>query len=488
MKRIVIAYTLILIAAVLSGCGKDAASPQPSVTLSSSYEGASMSGNTLSVNVPSAGCALEISVDCNWSWDYDIQSGSWYAVEASDNRLLVSVPENGLHDRRDGIIAVRSSNETGIAEAYVKLSQEKADDPELSVGLQGEDTEIILPPDGGSYSVRVISNTDWSVKNDGGWFQVTRNDGGFEIKSESNMSFSIRASELVVVAGEGESEKSVTVSVSQLPSVEAMVFELTTDKSSSRMGVLPFGEDGTVNCIVDWGDGRLQKIGSPWPQHFYYDDGVYEVKVYGTVTCIDSDPEKFPEKFSKCITAIKSWGNVGLENISEGFAGCNGLKSVAAPGELTFANVRSVDGLFRNCSSLSEIPEGLFRNAASLTSARSVFSGCTSLESVPEDLFAGCAAAEDFYGLFEGCKSLSEVPAGIFDDCKNIRNISRAFFGCSSLKGESPYTTADGKKIHLYERDGSNSLSAIQEFAACFGECTGLDDYAAISAEYPEWK
>lgn len=457
MKRIISYTFLFLTLAFIAGCSKTDEIPQPSVKLSSSFEGASVSGGTLSLSVPFSECTVEVAVDCNWDWDYSVQSGSWYAVEATEKGILLSIPENMLQNKREGIIVIRSSNETGIAEGYIKISQGEAEDSELNVTLQGEDTEIVLPSDGGSYNVSVSSNKEWSVESGSDWLKVSKNAEGFEVKADSYMSSSIRSSSVTVTAG----DKNAVITVSQLSSVEAMVFEITTDKTSSRMGVLPLGDGGMVNCIIDWGDGTIQKVSAAWPLHFYFDDGVYDVKVYGKVASIDSDPEIFIEKYSRCVTAIKSWGDVGLETMEDAFTGCKRLKSVAAPNERTFAGVKSVDGMFRNCTSLTDIPEGLFRNASEITTAQEVFSGCTSLKSIPAD---------------------------IFDDCKNIRNVSRAFFGCSSLKGESPYTLVEGRKIHLYERDGSNSLSKIEEYSECFGGCTGLDDYATISSDYPEWK
>lgn len=461
MKKIISYTFLFLTLAFVAGCSKTGEIPQPSVKLSSSFEGAAVSGGTISLSVPSEGCTAEVAIDCNWSWDYSVQSGSWYAVEAAGNGIVLSIPENPLQNNRDGIIVIRSSNETGIAEGYIKISQDKAEDAELNVSLQGEDTEILLPSDGGSYKVSVSSNKEWSVESGSSWLKVSKDADGFEVKADGYMSSSVRSSNVTVSAGEGQSAKTVVISVSQIPSVEAMVFEITTDKTSSRMGVLPLGDAGMVNCIIDWGDGTIQKVSAAWPLHFYFDDGVYDVKVYGKVASIDSDPEMFPEKYSRCVTAIKSWGDLGLETMEDAFTGCKRLKSVAAPNEKTFAGVKSVDGMFRNCTSLTDVPEGLFKNASEITTAKEVFSGCTSLKSIPAD---------------------------IFDDCKNIRNVSRAFFGCSSLKGESPYTLVEGRKIHLYERDGSGSLSAIEEYSECFGGCTGLDDYATISSDYPEWK
>ena len=73
----------------------------------------------------------------------------------------------------------------------------------------------------------------------------------------------------------------------------------------------------------------------------------------------------------------------------------------------------SLSGMFMNCTSLIEIPEGYLSGVTSLgtSSMAGMFSGCTSLTGVPVTLLPlktleyGC-----YNGMFKGCTSLTRGP------------------------------------------------------------------------------
>lgn len=189
------------------------------------------------------------------------------------------------------------------------------------------------------------------------------------------------------------------------------------------------------------------------------------------------------------------------------FMNCGSLTDL--PAELfATADATTFEKTFQNCTGLKNIPSGLFANKNRVTTFANVFDGCTRLTKLPSDLFAGCTGTKTATYMFHNCEALEEVPeglfdafeqvttyaytfqnctaleripAGLFDASKGLTTVNYLFAGCSKLSCESPYTSVEGVKIHLYERTTSNGFTkAITSRTKCFNGCTGLTDYEDI--------
>lgn len=482
MKKYIL-FALLSVAAV--SCTEGPGAQMPTIEVSTDYAHASYEGKILNISCDAAGAVAEVSVESNCEWDYSVESGDWYAVEAYGSSLKIIVPENAAAADREGMVRLRSSNSSGIAEAYVKVSQTAAAAQELSVGTPDGSSEILFSGNGGTCRVSVSSNVVWTVFSSEDWVSVTEDETGFDVSVAENSTVKTRTAEIKVAAGNSPYDTEVKILVSQPGLVKAMHLELTVDESSGRRGSLPF--DGEVNCIIDWGDGNVQKATSSLPMHFYLENGVYDVYVVGKVSIFNSGNELFDEDYRRTFTAVRSWGELGIESLSGGFAGCTALKSVAAPDEDTFSMLTSAEDAFKGCTSLVQIEGDLFSDAPELEYAGGLFYGCSSLETIPEGLFSGCPDLSDLSSAFYGCSSLESLPSGLFDNCLKITDMTDAFSGCASLEGESPYSLSGGVKVHLYERDGSGAFSPVSVHSGCFRGCTGLSDYGNIATNYPDW-
>ena len=297
---------------------------------------------------------------------------------------------------------------------------------------------------------------------------------------------------------------------------------------------------GSVKCMVDWGDGQKEyctgefgsgAIASGCISHTYKDASAYEVTVGGTVTALSS--AGLPA--SGCLTAVRSWGDIGLLDMSCAFQGQGALTEVAPPGEECFAGVNSflnafsgtsITGLpegffdscpavcdytrvfsgclqlealpdrlfpsavslqqcFKDCTSLRTLPAHLCADGAGLRELQETFAGCTAMETIPGSLLSGCSGLERMVSVFAGCSSLTGIPSGLFDDCRAIKVAEGVFMNCSSLAGESPYTMIDGAKVHLYERNAYPvQFAAISSGYLCYFGCSGLSDYGSIPSAW----
>lgn len=650
MKKILSLFVCFT-ALLLASCSDDDPAPQPTLRLNSSAAGTTVSedGTQLNAAIAAAGAAVDITVQSNWNWSVEIASGNWCAAEATETGLRLVAQANELPQPRIARIDVVAVNESGSSRATIHIEQAAAGVSSLAVTLNDGDTEILLPEKGGAYRVSVTADAPWSAAADSNWCRIEQDTKGFTVSAPENTTLSDLTATIRVVTGKGAENETIAIPASQVSAANAMIIELTVGETTSNTGALPFDNTGVINCIVDWGDGTMQRVVSSWPQHQYAAAGVYNVKIIGKVSSFRANQvPQFSDELKTCVTAIKSWGNIGLESLKRGFYKCTKLRSIAAPGEDSFARLTTLYECFWNCTALEALPEGAFAHAPLLESAYSAFSGCESLKaapahmfanspactdffrlfwkctamtqispdlfagctagqkfgqafynipitSIPENLFAPCAEASDFSNTFNGCTELTQIPADlfaknaavtnfasvfancikltmipeeifarapnatslsgafngcsalteiparifekntevtnlssvfancsklntipegifsnltkvsnfgsaflncsaltsvpvtIFDDAKAVTNFGKTFSGCTALKGESPHTTIEGVKYHLYERSGNATFTAVKTTAGCFTGCTGLDDYTTISASYPEW-
>lgn len=227
--------------------------------------------------------------------------------------------------------------------------------------------------------------------------------------------------------------------------------------------------------------------------------------------------------FKGC-SSLKSIGNGAFDSFGEVtrmtglFSGCSSLGSL--PDDLFGKMAKVTDGgyLYEGCVSLTKFPS--LQNCVSLTtvpalwkdctqlveapadyfpesvkkgiSSAYIFKNCTSLKTVPEGLFKNFEGVTTILEMFLNCTSLESLPADIFDNMKLISTTGSAFKGCSSFTGESPYTTVDvdGEKVkvHLYERadypnifgGGKKIFDKASSYKDTFKGCKSMSDYAFI--------
>lgn len=295
----------------------------------------------------------------------------------------------------------------------------------------------------------------------------------------------------------------------EIPIGEKMLLLVTTTDTNLTIK-LPL--TGTVNCTIDWGDDTSETVTDSYPTHTYIKTGSFLVMISGTVTALHSGDLNESERTG--LTGVSNWGNTGLTTMYQAFKGCTQLSYLSTMNESGFPeSITSFYETFTDCSSLTEIPSGLFDNCTQVTaftntfagcsgltvipvglfdhctevtSFNSTFMGCSALTEIPTGLFNNCLYVKDFIATFQNCENIGEIPSGLFDHCTRIHNLLLTFAGCTSLQGESPYSVLDGKKVHLYERmEHTANFTVPDAYAFCFSGCTGLSDFNDIP---DEWK
>jgi len=223
------------------------------------------------------------------------------------------------------------------------------------------------------------------------------------------------------------------------------------------------------NITVDWGDGTVETFTTTGVKtKTYASAGSYTVKIYGSfasggdirpgsttaerarvqsTSVIPTIPglTSFSNTFRECtsLTSIPAGlfdNNTAVTNFNSTFFDCTSLTTIPAGLFDNNTAATSFNGTFFNCTSLTTIPAGLFDNNTAVTSfgqiivgQGGVFQECTSLTTIPAGLFDNNTAATSFAAIFRNCASLTSIPAGLFDNNTAVTNFNGTFFDCTSL-------------------------------------------------------
>ena len=235
----------------------------------------------------------------------------------------------------------------------------------------------------------------------------------------------------------------------EIPSTIPFKMTVRTAAPSEAFDV-PLGT-GTVNCQVDWGDGKppsaLASATDPNKLHTYDVAGDYQIVITGQIDNWGFNASTSAPK----VISVDAWGDIGFINLDYGFKGCTNLVSVAAGDITTTGDTTKITSLwetFLNCTSLKSI--GVF-DTHLVTRFNSTFfnSGITVLPkfdfSAAKNLSAmcrGCTSLVSFLptdfplvtnasNLCHGCVKLSSFPFASFPLCTSF---SSAWLECKSLQ------------------------------------------------------
>lgn len=104
-------------------------------------------------------------------------------------------------------------------------------------------------------------------------------------------------------------------------------------------------------------------------------------------------------------------------------------KSLLEECSVDFGPVKNTYDMFRDCSSLSALPDGFSCSNAIYTGY--MFNNCPKLSGLPDGF--SVPNATDTSSMFNSCRSLSALPDGF--SCPNTTNTDSMFWDCSKLSG-----------------------------------------------------
>jgi len=175
----------------------------------------------------------------------------------------------------------------------------------------------------------------------------------------------------------------------------AFIFTVDTTKtgvSTSTQFKLPLVSSGSVNFVVEWGDGTTDTIttfNQAQTTHTYSSGGVYEVKIRGLLK-----GWQFANGGDKLkMGIIKNWGCLDI-SVSSGFYGCSNMTCVAS--DAPTISSTSLSDYFRACT----IFNGAIGNwdVSNVTGLFAMFYGASSFASPLNNW--NVSKVQDFRALF----------------------------------------------------------------------------------------
>lgn len=161
-----------------------------------------------------------ISVACPSDWASECPE-SWIALEQSDGALEITAQANVTGKKRTASVLLKNASDS----KEIRISQAWSSD---AVQLYVNSPESVkMDSEGDSFTFSVSSNAGWKVTAADSWLSVVQdNESGVAKITATVNDGDSRTSSVIVKAGEGEDEKSQSISISQISRAENPYFQM----------------------------------------------------------------------------------------------------------------------------------------------------------------------------------------------------------------------------------------------------------------------
>ena len=391
--------------------------------------------NGLEYRIPARGTTLAIPLSANFDYNIEIPSAPWLTwqsrtkAEMQDRSITVTAEMNNEFTERTGIIELIALNNPDEPQSEITVIQSAAD---FSVDRK----RFVLTHEDQPFSCTVRTSLDIEVSDAAeDWLSYSlgrQEENVFVLNGRVQSNTGAGRETVIRISNSRTGSLLDEIEIVQLQdgaeNPDDMIFTVRANQANDYTVYLPLS--GAVDCIVDWGDGSVERVTSVMPSHLYNVSSAadFTVRISGTVTSLSSNNIPAP-----AITEVVQWGRTGLNSMSNAFVRNNLLTSIPPDENGSFSEVTDFTGTFEDCRNLAEIPARLFRFCGKTISFQNTFSKCHSLTSIPADMFEGCYSVTTFSGLFSGCRDLRKIPEDLFEDCPDVENYDLLFENCTSI-------------------------------------------------------
>ena len=202
---------------------------------------------------------------------------------------------------------------------------------------------------------------------------------------------------------------------------------------SDEETILESYNNSTYKARVD----DQQKFGNKIYAFIEENNGKYELVISSkSKIYLPSDSSNMFEGFSSLASLDLSASNSNVdtslvEYISAMFNGCSSLTELNISA-LKNADLKKIDRLFLNCSSLENIVGINDLNVTNVEALDWIFQNCSNLKSLDLSNWNITNKVTTMWGLFDGCSALETLKLGTFDT-SNVTNMNYIFQNCSKL-------------------------------------------------------
>lgn len=262
-------------------------------------------------------------------------------------------------------------------------------------------------------------------------------------------------------------------------------YTIADDAASKQIYVPLWNTDyiDTDKMIVDWGDGTSTTVTGPYSGgdlnplfvHTYNAPGSYVARMSAS-----------PETWSRTKVGQSGSATYGYTtNLTTVYSAIPHIAGSHETASGQHEHDKNMDYLFRNCTSLVNIPSDIFSNNTDSFTFNGTFSDCSAL-SLTDDmlLFAGCNEAREFYETFGGIKG-GRINRGLFSDCPKASDFHMCFSGykhsTQPVWFPNDLPTRDGLMQGLFQHTSARSLrgcfsySSVPNILGLFDGCDKLE-------------
>ena len=140
--------------------------------------------------------------------------------------------------------------------------------------------------------------------------------------------------------------------------------------------------------------------------------------------------------FSSLLPFLEStkWKNNKITGLYWIFRNCLSLSFLPDISKWNTKNITTLEGMFEECKSLKSLPDISQWNTRNIKSISRIFKGCETLTSLPDISKWKTNNINDMSWTFYECSSLISLPYISKWNTRNVNNMEKMFVGCSSLK------------------------------------------------------
>jgi surface protein len=207
--------------------------------------------------------------------------------------------------------------------------------------------------------------------------------------------------------------------------------------SSNNQIRLPFIDTGIYNCLIDWGDGTTNTVttwNDPNLLHTYSTGGGYIIKISGV--CRGWRFNNTGDRLK--MLNIHQWGTDFRLGTNQGnyFHGCSNLR-ISAVDILNTVDITNFSNLFRNCSSLSMVPNMNLWNVRNVDNMTFVFANCTNFNQPLNNW--NVENVNNMGSMFANCTNFNQ-PLNNWN-VRNVRHMTSMFVNANNW-GTQNYSAA----------------------------------------------
>jgi surface protein len=243
-------------------------------------------------------------------------------------------------------------------------------------------------------------------------------------------------------------------------------FVTTWDTSLGYGTTVTLALAGTVNAVIDWGDGSAaEHITAPGPHtHDYGPDGTYTVSVTGSVTAYNSYNNGGGSSECAKMVSVDNWGQMGFTSMSHAFYRCSNLVSVPAASDGLEA-VTDMGFMFRDASLFNQDIGGW--DTSSVTNMGGMFYYADAFN---QDIGGwDTSSVTDMYRMFLGAASFNQDIGGW--DTSSVINMNSMFSEASAFNGA----------IGNWDTSSVGDMSGMFCYADAFNETIGGWDTSSVT-------